>query len=334
MLGFLPDDYKPAPSQPSPRQRATSQAVAEQDWNTGNLFPFLTNLLMVSPSGNGGSIATSDQVVSLAGPSALPTAYWVRRDHVAPSVPADVAWTSSNDATPKTMLLTTTLDAESILSVQPFTSIAEAGAVIGENAPAFDPIVAGWLGQAMTVEMGRVFSASSNTNTDPVHPIGSYSGIGRETLGTTIGWTALSEGYGSIVADGRYQPTVAWVSPQSYTILRNERSASGQLLHQPGRPMLLDTLVNADGRETRVPVLPLRGIPEGNGSFCLIADAKRIVAVHREVAPGLLVRVDTSSHMHFNADQVVFRMTRRLDFGIPAGHERAVLRLDCVTPAA
>jgi hypothetical protein len=327
-------DYDLRPGTSTPAQKALSQAVAEADWNGGNLFPRLTNLLMVVPPGG---TEVSDHFVTLGGPSALPTPYWVPTNHVAPTVPTDITWTdgtSGNSITPKTMLISSTVDQESMLRVRLFESIVDGTAAPGPNSPGFDPVLASWFGQAMTREMGRVFAASSNNTTDPVHSIGGYAGIGRRTLGRAISWTDLTDAYGDMIGDSRFYPSVAWVSPVSYAVLRNEKDGVGGYLHETSEPLLLDVRVNADGSTTSVPIVPLRGIPEGGGSFALLAESKRIVAVHREVAPGLLVRVDRSEHTKFNIDQYGFRMMRRLDFGIAPGNEAAIMRIDCVTNPA
>lgn len=324
---FTSADYNLKPEPPTPQQKALSQAVAEADWNGGNLLPWLQNVLMVTEP-NAQGIDVSDHFVTLGGPSALPTAFWTPRDHTAPSVPASISFTAGasggNDVTPKQMAVTVTVDVESLLRVRSFGTIADGSAAFGDSTPAsFDPSVAAWLGLGITFEMGRVFSASSNSNTDPVHAIGTYAGIGQRTVGSLI-FADLLDGYASIIADGRFQPTVAWASPAAYKALLLETTATGAYRHEIGEPLILDTLVNADGSVTPVPILPLRGMP---GTQAIIADGKSIVAVHREAAAGLLVRVDRTDQLHFDKDQADFRLIRRIDFGIIPGHEPGVMRI-------
>lgn len=312
-------DWTVKPDPPSAAQKVLSQAILEADWNAGP-FPWMTNLLMqVAPGGR----YVSDPFVTITGPNALPTPYWTRRDNAAPSVPTSVNWDATeNTITPKTAIVSCNVDTETLLKFRAFTQIVDGtGATL--DGPAADPTLVWTMARALTVETGRVIATSSNTTTDPVHAIATYAGI-RTGTAVAPAFSVLQDAYSDLQADRRWNPSAAFVSPRAYVELRKERDAAGNLLHRPADPLVLDTQLHADGTTRQVPIVPVAGFPEGFNSVAIVADWKNVIALHREVSEGLLLRVDASDHTNFNTDKRALRLMRRYDFGIIAGAEQWV----------
>jgi hypothetical protein len=310
-------DWPLGPSEePSPRQRALSGAILEHVL-AGPILARVRKHVLVLPDAQHW---VSDPETRLAGPTALPTPYWARRDHGAPSVPAPVTWADGHSVTPKTCYASVRLTSEQLRDMRPFREVREGRAVTGDSDH-FDPVMALTLADAFGVEVGRVFSASADDDADPVHPVAGYAGTATATLERHLTFGDLLDAYGAILRTDRWSPGVAWTSPGTYRRLRDERDAKGAPLHDRGEPLVLDTLVEPDGSLRRVPVVPVPGFSD---SRTVVADARAVWAALREVYPGLLVRVDRTRHTEFATDRLLYRVAMRYDFGIPEGCEGAV----------
>lgn len=326
------EDYAFRPDPMTPSQRALSAAIALRDWQDGP-WGWITNGLMRQRS----DVARlpSLQFVQLAGPSALPTPYWIPKSETAPAVPASISWdVTGNTITPRTVITTVYVDPETLMRFQQFEQIVDGSGQVAEGAATPDPNLVAQLARALTVEEGRAFAAAAGTDGDPVNSIGGYAGI-RTGTATSPAYSTLMDAYSTIVAAGNWQPTAALVSPKAYTQLRAERDGQGALLHKATDPLILDTLSRADGSTYVVPIVPVLGFPEGVNSKAIVADFRQTLAIHRPVTDdGMLVRVDGSRHVPalFTTDRTALRVLRRFDYGIAAGCETAVYSITWHTP--
>ena len=225
---------------------------------------------------------------------------------------------------PRPSRSTVRLTGEQLLRMSPFADVSDGTAVVRKR-PAFDPVLAATLSRALRVDSALQFSASANSTTSPVHPVAGYPGTTTTTTGVQLGFD-LQAAYSSILAAQRFEPTVAWVTSASYLRLRAEKTSAGTYRFEQGQPLLLDSRVMRDGSVVPVPVLPAIGFPEGQ-PVAIVADARAIYCVFREIQSGLLVRVDWSDHSSFDTDRFLARAAIRYDYGILAGFEGAVITI-------
>jgi len=317
-----PVSYQEVPATASPALRALSAAVTARvetmnAWKKALLRGVMPDDVVRYRTGNRPAASMSDPTIDLGGPSAQVSAFWLRTDHAAPSIPGDITWTSKVALTPRELIAETTVSAERLMDLFTFDQITDGVPTFGERAD-MSPIVVTELADAIARAEAVAFIRGAGSTTDPIAGLASNATITAQAAGTTPYIDDATAAVTSLRALGRY-PNAILIGPSLARVWRSAKATTGgSYLFDPAAPMSIDG----------VPVYEHYGIPAGASTYAFVGDFSRVVMLHRLLPGGLLYRVDWSDlGASFATDSRTFRVFTRWDAAVTPGYGPSIVKI-------